>query len=145
MADIDYYVMDDTELRERIRKYCIPQEKRNDPDSFGMQHIFEVAEVPPKDGYRFLNGTRPIGPKRRARLSRAVIMAETGLVYRYRWVVCIRENPTKPFPPRMSVRLDSNGVSIAPKDKPTPTATQLPSFNSAFGSDKPQRLPFVKG
>ena len=123
------YMMDDAEIRERLSRYK-GQVGVREPDVFGITTIFAQAGIKSPEAFGILSGRKPMGKKRRLRLSRAIIMAETGMIQKKNWVVTINP-PTRPMPGRMRIRL-SSGVPILEQIHTPASAEAMPSFKTVF-------------
>ena len=128
MAD---YVMDDDEIKERMQKYKMPQGQHLD-DVFGMATIFVQAGISPAEGYSILSGKKKLGARRRLRISRAIIMAETGMIRKVNGRIRIGE-PTRAMPPRMKMTLQVGVPKLEYVRTAPAVAEVMPTFKQAFG------------
>lgn len=139
--DSEVYLMDDDEIKERILKYkCVLGAPEY--DVFCMSTIFSLAGIASSTGRHILSGRENLGKKRRYRLSRALIMAETGMIVKKNGRIAIG-NPTHTMPARLKIRLTSDGIKIEKGVSPRNNIEVMPSFSNVFVDNK-MRLPVRK-
>ena len=124
-------IMEDDELFERIRKYKMRQGEHWE-DVFGISAIFMQAGINVSEGYRILNGKVKLGLLRRQRLTRAVVIAETGMMRKVNGKIVIGE-PTRAMPPRLRINISNLGVKLETPRQKLGIADVMPSFKQIFG------------
>ena len=124
-------LMDDAELIERLTKYRGKPGER-EQDVICLANIFAAAGIYSGNGYHIMDGTDKIGTKRRIRLTRAVIMAETGMIRKVNGKVIIGP-ATRPMPARLHLKMYPTGLRIEKVDRPPAGAELMPTFTQVFG------------
>ena len=135
------YLMSDEEIRSRVSAYKLDPGPP-DEDVFGISTIFRLAGLLPSTGRHMMSGKEAIGPRRRLRLSKALIMVETGMVKKVKGKIVIGE-PTRSMPSRLRLNITKEGMKVVLSDPVQQPVETMPSFAKVFVDNK-FRLPIRK-
>lgn len=123
-------IMPDDELIERMRSYRGKGWKTED-SAVTQSDLLELAGINRSDWAKFCKGKKRFNSTSTLRLTKVVVMAETGCISKIGGVLHVG-TPTRSMPPRVKLSVSSAGPRIAPAAEPQRQVGGLPSFKGLF-------------